>query len=93
MARVAYSFTLDTEVDRRIIRWLDSLPRGEKSAAIRDALQANLGGGLVTLGDILQAVRELERKLQPGVVVAQAPTSQTEDIPPDVAANLDKLGL
>ena len=98
MARVVMSFTLDSQKDVRILRYLEGLPRGEKLAAIRDALHAHLGGGGVTLGDVYQAVKELERTLGSGSVLVQARSvgdvSQTlADEPADVAASLDGLGL
>ena len=98
MARIVMSFTLDSQKDVRILRYLEGLPRGQKSAAIRDALHAHFGGGGVTLRDVLQAVKELEYKL--GNCFVSAPggnvrgVSQTSvDEPEDVAANLDGLGL
>jgi hypothetical protein len=98
MARVVMSFTLDSQTDRRILHYLEGLPRGEKSKAIRDALHAHLGGGSVTLRDVLQAVNDLENRLGSCFVSAQAGNlggaSQTPvDEPADVAANLDGLGL
>ncbi len=66
MARVVMSFALDSQKDKRILRYLEGLPRGEKSKAIRDALHAHLGSGGVTLGDVYQAVKDLERKLGSG---------------------------
>lgn len=97
MASVTYSFSLDAQKDRRIIRWLDGLPRGEKSKAIRDALDAHLGGAGVTLGDVYQAIKDLERRVGGGFVLVQAGQAGsgqafTEE-PADVAANLDGLGL
>jgi len=98
MAKVTVSFTLDGERDRRILRYLESLPRGEKSAAIRAALDAHLGGGGVTLGDVYQVVTDIERRLLDGVVLAQGAIEEggrqaPADEPADVAANLDTLGL
>ena len=98
MTKVTVSFTLDSDRDRRILRYLESLPRGEKSAAIRQALDLQIGGGSVTLGDVYQAVKDLERKVADRLAGmkddgagsgAQAPV----DEPVDVAANLDSLGL
>jgi hypothetical protein len=98
MAKVTISFSLDSERDRRVLRYLEALPRGEKSAAIRAALQAHVDGRGVTLGEVYQAVRDIERKLANGTVLAQAgvrgDSLQTAvDEPLDVAANLDALGL
>ena len=98
MARVVMSFTLDSQKDVRILRYLEGLPRGEKSAAIRDALRAHLGSGGVTLGDVYQAVKDLERRLGSGSMSVQArsvgdvPETLTDE-PADVAASLDGLGL
>jgi len=69
--RLTISFTLDDEHDYKIVRWLRNLPRGEKSKAIRDALDAHLSGN-VTLGDVYQTVKEIERKLQSGAFSAGA---------------------
>ena len=95
MATVTVSFTVDSEKDRDLVRWLDGLPRRKRSEAIREALRAHLGRGGVTLGDVYQAVKALERKLGTGVVVASAsPSGRDEpDVPPDVLAALDSLGL
>lgn len=98
MTRVVMSFALDNQKDKRILRYLEELPRGEKSKAIRDALHAHLGSGGVTLGDVYQAVKDLDRKLGSGSVLVQAGSvgdvSQTlADEPADVAASLDGLGL
>jgi len=95
MATVTISFTVDSEKDRDLVRWLDGLPRRKRSEAIRKALRANLGRGGVTLGDVYQAVKALERRLDAGVLVASAsPSNRDElDAPPDVLAALDNLGL
>ena len=95
MATVTVSFALDDQQDRDLLRWLDSLPKRGKSEAIRDALRAHLGRGGITLGDVYQAVKELERKLQNGASVAHTPAlpADVPEEPPDVAEALDKLGL
>ena len=98
MTKVTISFTLDSERDRRILRHLEGLHRGEKSAAIRHALAMQMGGARVTLGDVYQAVKDLERKVANSIVVAQddsreGPVQEAVDEPADVAANLDSLGL
>lgn len=96
MAKVTRSFTLDDYNDRDILTWLDQLPKRKKSEAIREALRAHLGGCGVTLGDIYQAVREIDRKLVNGVfTVGIGEPDSTVDIdePQDVAAALDELGL
>ena len=94
MAKVTVSFTLDGEADRDLVHWLDRLPKGKRSEAVREALREHLGRGGVTLGDVYQAVKDLERKLQAGAVVACAAPVQEDDWdePPDAAAALDALG-
>jgi len=93
MARkTTVTLSLDTETDKDILRWLDH--QENRSAAIREAIRDHLGRGGVTLGDVYQAVKELERKLQTGAVVGCGVQEQAEDwdVPPDVAAALDALG-
>ena len=94
MAKVTVCFTLDNEQDRDLVRWLDGLHKRKKSEAIREALRSHLGRGSVTIGDVYQAVRELERKLQTGAAVSAASHPSEEwDEPADIAAALDGLGL
>jgi len=95
--KVTVSFTLDDERDHKIIRWLRSLSRGERSAAIRVVLDAHLGGAGVTLGDVYQTVREIDRKLRNGAFVAGtgAEPDDTDDFErenPDIMATLINLG-
>ena len=91
MSKVIISFSLNPDKDRRIVQWLNS--QQNKSAAIREALEAYLGGGGITLPDVYRAVRELERKIESGALAVSAPGPVPADEPPDVAANLDALGL
>lgn len=91
MSKVIISFSLNPERDRRIIQWLNS--QENKSAAIRAALEAYLGGGGVTLSDVYQAVRALDHKIGSGGSMVSCPEPPPADEPPDVAANLDSLGL
>ena len=98
MSKVTVSFTLDSDKDRRILRYLEGLPRGAKSAAIRAALDAHLGDGDITVGDVYRAVKDLQRKMATGLILAQAGNrgdalSGAADEPADVAANLESLGL
>jgi len=93
--RINCSFSLDNVKDRDLLHWLDSLPKRERSRAIREALRAQLSQSGVTLGDVYQAVKALERKLHSGAALIQSaavPDDGPEE-PPDVAANLDSLGL
>ena len=98
MAKVTVTFSLDSERDKRILRWLEGLPKRKKSEAIREALTAHLGHVCrqagqngITLQDIYEAVMDLKRS---GLAVAsQDDSGPQSDIPPDVLDNLSKLGL
>lgn len=89
--KVTVSFTLDDVEDRDILRWLEA--QENRSAAVRRALRAYLGRGEVTLADVYQAVRDLERRLRAGAVVCASPVNPPEELeePPDLAAALDAL--
>jgi hypothetical protein len=91
MSKMIISFSLNPDKDRRIVQWLNG--QQNKSAAIREALEAHLGGGGITLSDIYWAVRELERKIGSGASAISVLDSLSTSEPPDVAANLDALGL
>jgi len=95
MASVTFSFSLDQEKYGLVIAWLDSQERRKRSEAIAEALQSHLDQNSVTLGDVYQAVKALERKLHSGAALARSPAAPDDALeePPDVAANLDSLGL
>lgn len=63
---VTVSFTIDPERYSNVWRWLRGLPRGKKSQSICEALDSGLSHGGVTIGDVYEAVKELERRLQAG---------------------------
>ena len=91
MAKVTISFTLDDSRDKRILRWLEGLPKRKKSEAIREALTAHLGQNGITLQDIYEAIMDLKRS---GLVVAsQDGSGPQSDVPADVLDNLSNLGL
>ncbi|MBC7228671.1 MAG: hypothetical protein H5T61_15800 [Thermoflexales bacterium] len=90
--KVVRSFTLDTEEHRDILAWLDAQPN--QSEAIRQAIREHIRRGGVTLADVYQAVRDLERRIGGGGVVAAGPSDPASDEPeepPDLAAALDAL--
>jgi hypothetical protein len=91
MAKITVTFSLDSERDKRILRWLEGLPKRKKSEAIREALTAHLGQNGITLQDIYEAVMDLRRS---GLVIAsQDGSGPQSDVPADVLDNLSKLGL
>jgi hypothetical protein len=94
MAKVTISFTIYDHGDRDLLNWLSRLPKRRKSGAIREALREHLRSG-VTLGDVYQAVLNLNHKLDAGVIVTKTDNTREplDDEPPDVAAALDNLGL
>ncbi len=98
MATVTISFSLDAQRDRHLIRYLDGLPKGDKSKAIRDALEAHVKGGGVSLADVYALLKQVDRKvgqgggyvLVPAGAVANAGQAEPED--PELAAALGNLG-
>ena len=91
--KITKSFTLDGEADGDIIRWLNR--QDNASAAIRKAIRDHLERGGVTLVDVYQAVKSLERRLQAGGATAVPTSALVEEEwnePPDAAAALDALG-
>lgn len=95
MATMTVCFTLDSAKDRDLIRWMDNLRKRKRSEAIREALRGHLERNGVTLGDVYQAIKELERKLDAGMVAATLlqPISDVQNEPSEAAAALDTLGL
>ena len=87
--KITVTISLDSEADRDLLAWLGR--QENRSAAVRRALRAHLSGG-VTLGDVYQAVKDLERKLRAGLTVEASTVAPETDEPPDVAAALDALG-
>jgi hypothetical protein len=91
MARQTITFVLDTERDRDIVRWLEG--QANKSAAIREAIRANLAHGDITLADVYEAIQDLKCCGWVSGPQALAHITVGSAEPPDVAATLDNLGL
>ena len=90
MAKQVVNFVLNSETDKDIVRWLAR--QDNRSAAIRAAIRSHIGGGGVTIGDVYQAVKQLERKIQVvGVAQAADLAGDEWDEPPEAAAALDAL--
>jgi len=90
MGKQVINFVLNTEADKDIVRWLAR--QENRSAAIRVAIRDHVGRGGVTLGDVYQVVKAMERKLQRGaVVVADGGETDEWDEPPEAAAALNAL--
>jgi hypothetical protein len=90
MGSVTITVSLDSDRDRDLMRWIESIPKRHRSETIRDTLRQGLGRvSGVTLGEVYQAVKDLERKLSASVVVTETGPGE----PPDIAAALDSLGL
>jgi len=94
MARkVIVPVSMDSDADRDLLQWLDQ--QENRSGAVREALRAYIDRSGVTLGDVYQAVRDLERKLQTGAVVSRTPDDCDSGTgwqePPGVAEALDAL--
>lgn len=91
MARQTITFVIDTERDRDILRWLEG--KTNKSAAIREAIRANLAQGEVTLAHVYEAIQDLKRCGWVSGPQTPARSTVASAEPPDVAAALDSLGL
>ena len=91
--KITVSFTLDSVRDADILRWLRGLPKRRRSGAIREALREHISTGGVSLGDVYQAIRDLEWKLEHATVkVRRGAEERGEwDEPPEAAAALDAL--
>ncbi len=80
-------FTLDSERDGDIMRWLAVQP--SKSAAIRTALrQAFLPASILDTATLRRVLRE---ELARVAVASQQEADQTADADPDAAARLDAM--
>ena len=90
--KVVVSISLDMGRDGDILRWLGR--QENQSAAVREAIREHLGRGGVTLGDVYQAVGQIERRLEAGVVVNAEGRTAAEaewEEPAEAAAALDAL--
>jgi hypothetical protein len=90
MNNITFSFSLDIESDADIIRWLNSLPRGRKSAAIREAIRV----GLRTdgPGNVERKLDAILEKLDQGVTIGGNSNTPTAE-PERAASALDRLGI
>jgi Arc/MetJ-type ribon-helix-helix transcriptional regulator len=90
--KTTVTLSLDVEADKDILRWLDR--QENRSSAIRAAIREHLGRDGVTLGDVYQAVKEIERRLRAGAIAGtvRGEARETWEEPPDAAAALDALG-
>lgn len=90
-----YSFSVDEKTHPRVIRWLESFGRGERSKEICKALDAWVSGQSVTHSDIHQEVKAIRRMLESGtfLVSSAEPKNNGNDEPADIAESLDSLGL
>lgn len=87
------SFSLDTEVDKDIQRWLEQQPPNRRSEAIRAAIREHLAHGGITVGDVYQAVQALRKDIQSRTFAAAAGGNEPEiDEPAAAVAALDRLG-
>lgn len=89
MPRTVIPVSLDVHADGDILNWLDTIPEGRRSAAVREAIRAFIGQQSITLADVYQAVLELKQR---AVAIAPAPPAEPEtDEDPEITDNLDKL--
>ena len=90
----AITFSVDTEDDRDLIRWIEG--QGNRSDAIRSAIRAFVTNN-VTLGDVYQEIADIKRLVRSAALVAaQEDGDGPEPDDPEVArveGILDGLGL
>lgn len=87
-----YSFSLDEKNDAAVKRWLDSLPKRQRSREICEILAAHINGQ-VTLLEIYHKLTVIEQKIGNGIIMTGGKEeARMIDEPPDVAANIDGLG-
>ena len=94
MSRTTRSFSFDNARDADLLAWLDG--QENASQAVRDALRAAMAGEAeVTLADVYEAVRGVERALVAGRGTARRAPTDDGDAPGTSAAaeNLSRLGL
>jgi len=90
MSKITKTISFDTDDDRDILRWLDQ--QENRSAAVREAIRAHITRGGVTVSDVYQAVKDLERKMRSGSVAIQANRDEDWHEDPDLVAALTSLG-
>lgn len=92
---VTVTFTVDPKADRDIVAWMEAIPKGEKSQNIRAAIREYIGGRSgVSIADVYQAVKDLDRRLQAGAVAIRPVAGGDGDEwheDPVAAAALDAL--
>lgn len=57
-----FSFTIGDDEFPSLVEWLEGLPRGARSPAIREAL-ASYHGGQAEIADVLASVQEVDRRV------------------------------
>jgi hypothetical protein len=89
MATLIANFSLDSEKDKDIIRWLDG--QSNRSAAIRAAIRTHVAAREgVTLVEVLAEIRSLPSKLSVVAAIPSEPLAEGEE-PQVAAANLNGL--
>lgn len=90
MATLVTNFSLDSEKDKDIIKWLDG--QTNRSAAVREAIRSYMAKSEgVTLADVLAELRALPSRLSVVAVANGQPPTPEGDEPEAAAANLDGL--
>jgi hypothetical protein len=75
---IPISFTIDPVGDVDIKHWLDGLPDGHRSEAIRQAIRSHIAQQ-TTLSDVLRAVQRLERKIEAGAVAVEDSKAEPDE--------------
>ena len=93
MAKTTKTVSFDTVRDADLLAWLDN--QANASEAVRAALREHVQGAGVTIADVWQAVKALDRKIANGITVQAGSDASGGDAPgtETAALNLDNLGL
>lgn len=92
MAKVVLQFSADDKRHHELVKWWNEAETGERSRLVRQALYneyiARGRGDQLTLADVVAEIR----KLKAAGFTMQADNRPNDDMPDDIAFNLDGLG-
>ena len=93
MAKQLVTFVLDSERDKDIASYLENLPSGKKSEAIRVALREHMGIAGITLADVMRELDRIKSRLMSAATIQIADRADAPNLeePDEAAKALDEL--
>lgn len=89
---VVKSFSLHSEHDKALLAQLGKLKRGDLSPLVRDALNEYFAiHNGVTLTDVYQSIKAIERQLSNGAVSIESQSDQGDDVGDDVGDDIKDM--